>query len=363
MRILITGGSGFIAWYFHRDLAQFGHERVSFDLIDPPADQPEGAPFIRGDVRDPAAVRRALANGIDTVVHLAAAHHDFGIEHDTYYDVNERGAEVLCDAMDEAGVKRCVFYSTVATYGDAPPPHEETSPTAPNSPYGGSKLKGEGVFERWTERGDDRRALIIRPTVTFGAHNFANMYSLIRQIHSGKYLRFGAGTNIKSLSYVENIVDATLFLSGLKPGEQPTRELAPFEVVNYIDKPDYTSTQISDRVSAALGKKPAPAVPYGVGMLAGLPFDAVIKLTGKNLPISTARIAKLFKHETKFEADKLRDLGYTPKVPLGEGIDKMVEWYLRTGKNEDATWHQPPAETVIVNPEGDPSPAGQPQPA
>ena len=348
MKVLITGGSGFIAEYFHRDLGEQGHELVTLDLVEPNPDHPASrSPFVRGDVRDPNALDAAM-EGCDMVVHLAAAHHDFGIAHDTYYDINERGTRILCDAMDRAGITSVVFYSTVAAYGDAPPPHHEDAPTQPNTPYGGSKLKGEGILREWTETGGGRRALVIRPTVTFGVHNFANMYSLIRQIDSGKYLRFGAGDNIKSLSYVENIVDATRFLLGLNE-EKPNREIAPFEVFNYIDKPDLTSTEISDTVSECLGKKPAPAVPYWVGMLRGLPFDLVIKLTGKNLPISTARIRKLFKTQTKFEADKLLGVGYTPGVPLKEGIRRMVAWYQESGKHENAEWRLPPAEPVMMD--------------
>lgn len=346
LKILITGGSGFIAEYFHRDLSALGHELVNLDLIEPKGPQAQ-MPHILGDIRDPKALDQAM-EGVDLVVNLAAAHHDFGIAHDTYYSVNEHGSQMVCEAMDRAGIKEVIFYSTVAVYGDAPTPHEETAPTAPNSPYGGSKLKGEGVFQRWVEQGDGRRALVIRPTVTFGVHNFANMYSLIRQIDSGKYFRFGEGTNIKSLSYVENIVDATLFLKGLQ-NNKPTRHIENFEIFNFIDKPDMTSTQISNTVSECLGKKPAPAMPYALGMAMGVPFDAVIAMTGKNLPISTARIRKMFKTETKFEADKLHSAGYTPKVPLKEGINRMVQWYVSSGKNENAEWHQPPAEPVMMS--------------
>ncbi len=345
MRILITGGSGFIASYFHRDLRELGFsDLVNLDLVDPGGQAAEAA-FVKGDIRDPGALDRAM-EGVDLVINLAAAHHDFGIEHDTYYSVNERGSQQVCDAMDRAGIKEVVFYSTVATYGDAPTPHHEEAPTNPLTPYGGSKLKGEGVFRAWADRGAGRRALVIRPTVTFGPNNFANMYSLIRQIDSGKYFRFGEGVNIKSLSYVENIVDATLFLKGLKD-EKPNREIGAFEIFNFIDKPDLTSTQISDTVSKCLGKKPAPKVPYGLGLLMAIPFDIVIGLTGKNLPISSARITKLFKTETKFEADKILSTGYTPRVPLAEGIDRMVKWYQAGGRDEDATWHLPPAEPVM----------------
>ena len=346
MKILITGGSGFIAEYFHRDLSALGHELVTLDLIDPTPGTPSAnSTYIKGDIRDPKALDEAM-QGVELVINLAAAHHDFGIEHDTYYSVNEHGSQMICEAMDRAGIKNLIFYSTVATYGDAPPPHHEEAPTKPNSPYGGSKLKGEAVFNNWVSKGDNRRALIIRPTVTFGVHNFANMYSLIRQIDSGKYLRFGAGVNYKSLSYVENIVDATLFLAGLKD-DKPNRAIENFEIFNFIDKPDLTSTEISDTVSKCLQKKPAMVVPYWLGILMGIPFDIVIKLTGKNLPISTARIKKLFKTQTKFEADKLLSTGYTPKVELKEGINRMVQWYVQSGKHENAEWHQPPADPVM----------------
>ncbi|MBK7403218.1 MAG: NAD(P)-dependent oxidoreductase [Phycisphaerales bacterium] len=342
MKILVTGGSGFIGSYFLECLTAGGHEIVILDLVQPPNWYPRHT-YYKGDIRDAPALRRAMA-GCDRVIHLAAAHHDFGIEHDTYYSVNEHGSKVVCSVMDELGVRDITFYSTVATYGDAPEPHHEEAPTKPNSPYGGSKLAGEGVFRAWTEQGGGRRCLVIRPTVTFGPRNFANMYSLIRQVHSGRYLEFGPGENIKSLSYVENIVDATLFLLA-----KPAGALKPFEIFNYIDKPDLTSRQITHAVYLSLGKKvPGFILPMWVGLLLALPFDIVIKLTGKNLPISSARLKKLYEVQTKFEADKLLAAGYTPKVPLTDGIDRMVKWYLKEGRTQQAVWHQPPKEIVVT---------------
>ena len=348
MKVCVTGGSGFIGGYFVDDLTRAGHEVVILDLIDPDhtqhglsGEQIARVEFIKGDIRNPQKADEALA-GCDMLLNLAAAHHDFGIEYDTYFDVNERGSQILCDAMDNHGVKRACFYSTVAVYGDAPEPREETTPPAPESPYGKSKLAGEKVFEAWVSKGDGRRCLVIRPTVTFGIHNFANMYSLIRQVNSGKFVRVGGGTNIKSLSYVENIVDATQYL-------WDRDDLEPFDVFNYIDKPDLTSRGISETVYEALGKKPLPiAVPMWFALLGALPFDMVIALTGKNLPISGPRVKKLFAAQTKFEADKLLAKGYTPKVPLKEGIRRMVNWYLEEGKDQSAEWHQPPAEPVLA---------------
>lgn len=349
MKILVTGGSGFIGGYFHRELTARGHEIVNLDLVDPSGPIAECA-YVKGDVRDPDAVTRALTHlgePVDHVVHLAAAHHDFGIEHDTYYDVNENGARVITEAMDAHNVSELTFYSTVAIYGEVPEPITEESDKKFFNPYGGSKWAGEQVFMGWTDKGvndagKQRRCLTIRPTVTFGPNNFANMYSLIRQVDSGKYAQFGKATNIKSLSYVENIVDATLHLWDYEGR-------ANYDPYNWIDKPDLSSGEIAVACMESLGKGSKPiTVPLWLGLLAGVPFDVVIKLTGKNLPISTARIKKLFTMQTKYEADKVLATGYTPKVPLKEGIDRMVKWYMAEGKDQDAVWHIPPATATSL---------------
>jgi nucleoside-diphosphate-sugar epimerase len=339
VKICITGGSGFIGQYFVERLTGGGHDLTILDLVEP---EFELGPirYVRGDIRDPDALRVAFS-GCTHVIHLAAAHHDFGITEKTYFDVNERGSRVLCDVMDELGITNVVFYSTVAVYGDAPEPKQEDTLPQPNSPYGASKLAGERVFRAWVEQGGDRRALVIRPTVTFGPRNFANMYTLIDQIYRKRFLIVGSGRNIKSLSYVENIVDLTLHLW--------TRDdLASFEVFNYITKPDLTSMEITRSVYRALNM-PVPKLhlPMWVARILAIPFDIVIGLTGRNLPVSSARLKKLYAVQTKFEADKIARFGYTSTISLDEGIAKMASWYLEQGKDQTADWHLPPAEPML----------------
>jgi nucleoside-diphosphate-sugar epimerase len=338
VKYCITGGSGFIGGHFCEALTPAGHDLILLDLVDPPAGTPH-VRFVKGDVRDPDACRAAFRD-CDRILHLAAAHHDFGIEQECYYSVNETASQTICDAMDELGVREICFYSTVAVYGDAPEPHHEEAPCAPNSPYGASKLAGEEIFRKWTEQGEGRRCLVIRPTVTFGIRNFANMYTLIRQIHRGRYFIVGEGENIKSLSYIENILDATLYL-------WDRRDLPAFDVYDYVEKPDMTSLQITQTVYEALGKRmPSRRFPMWLARLGALPFDIVIALTGRNLPISSARIRKMCEVQTKFEADKVLKAGFQPRVPLKVGIQKMVQWYLAEGKDQSADWHQPPTEIV-----------------
>lgn len=342
MRIFVTGGSGFIGSYFFDLLTAAGHQVVIYDLITPPFDL-KGHTYIKGDVRDGPHLTRSMAGG-DRVLALAAAHHDFGIDEATYFGVNETGTRLITEAMDTHGIRDLCFYSSCAVFGDAKPPLREDSTPAPNSPYGASKLAGERVIKPWTDKGDNRRALIIRPTITFGPRNFANMYSLIRQIHSGKFLQIGAGTNVKSLSYVENITQATLYL-----WNRPESDRAPFDIFNYIDKPDLSSRQIAEAVYAGLERTPPGiTLPMWLGLLLALPFDIVIKLTGKNLPVSSARVKKLAGTETRFEADKLAAAGFKPPVPLAEGIARMVRWYVAEGRHKEAVWHLPPATPHIT---------------
>jgi nucleoside-diphosphate-sugar epimerase len=176
--------------------------------------------------------------------------------------------------------------------------------------------------------------------VTFGTRNFANMYSLIRQVHSGLFVFMGPCTNVKGLTYIENILAATLYLLGRD-------DLPAFDVYNCVDKPDLNSRQIAGEIFRALGREPTRRrIPLWVGLLAALPFDVVIKLTGRNLAISGERIRKLFQVETRFESDKLRAAGFQAPVPLPEGIKRMVDWYVQSGRHESSEWHLPPDEPV-----------------
>jgi nucleoside-diphosphate-sugar epimerase len=338
VRFCITGGSGFIGSHFCERLSADRHEVTVLDLAEPAAGIPHDR-YVRGDIRDADACRAAMA-GADCVLHLAAAHHDFGIPDATFFDVNEQGARVICDVADELGIRKLCFYSTVAVYGDAPPPRDENTRAVPVSPYGKSKLAAEGVFRAWAEQGQGRRCPVVRPSVTFGPRNFANMYSLIRQIHGGMFVFMGAGANVKSLTFVDNLVDATLFLLHRD-------DLPAFDVFNCVEKPDLTSRQIAETIFRALGRKPTRRrIPLWVGLAAALPFDAVIRLTGRNLAISGERLRKLFQDQTKFESDKIRAAGFEPKVPLRDGIGRMVDWYIQRGRHESPEWRLPPDEVV-----------------
>jgi len=328
LKILITGGAGFIGSYFASSLVSGGHEVVSVDLA-PPSQSVPGVDYRIGDIRDGGLVND-VTGGCDAILHLAAAHHDFGIDDATFQSVNVDGTRTVCESACQHQVHNICFFSTVAVYGsNCPPPVTEGSTPHPDTAYGTTKLAAETVLDQWSHGGEGRKCLIIRPTVTFGAENYANMFTLIRQIDSGRFLKVGSGTNYKSLCYVENIVSATLQLwLQSRPNPQP------LEIFNYIDKPDLTSEQITNIIYDELDQKPPSfRVPYWLARLLATPFDLAIAMTGKNLPVSGARIKKLALSETKYEAEKIQEQGISSLIPLEQGIRKMVQWYLEKGRH------------------------------
>ncbi len=316
--ILLTGGSGFIGSHFHRTALE--EHFINLDLNEPTFENK--ATFIKGDIRVKSDLSQAVrSRKIKTIVSLAAKHHDFGIGHDVYLDTNEGGTQVLCEVASENNIQEIVFFSSVAVYGISERISSEQFSPTPDSPYGASKLSGEKVLAKWASEDDERKVLIIRPTLVFGPNNMANMRNLIKQIDSGLYFHLGKADNIKSIAYVENVVDATLYLMDrMRPG---------VSIYNYSDEPQLTTREIGEVIAQALNKKIRLTIPKTLGIMMGIPFDLAIKVTGLNLPISSARIKKLGT-STHHSAKKIFSEGFSPRFSTIEGLKKMVEWYKLT---------------------------------
>ncbi|MDR3079673.1 MAG: UDP-glucose 4-epimerase GalE [Streptomyces sp.] len=141
-KYLVTGGAGYVGSVVDQHLLQAGHEVVVLDNLSTGFCEgvPAGATFIEGDIRDAA---KWLDSSFDAVLHFAAFSQvgESVVKPEKYWENNVGGTMALMAAMREAGVRRLVFSSTAATYGEpVSTPITETDPTAPTSPYGASKL-------------------------------------------------------------------------------------------------------------------------------------------------------------------------------------------------------------------------------
>ena len=143
MRVLVTGGAGYIGSVVAGQLVAAGHDvTVLDDLSTGFADAvPPGATFVKGTLRDCAA--EVLADDIEAVLHFAAKSlvGESVANPAKYWSNNLGGTISLLEAMREIGVRTIVFSSTAAVYGEPErTPILETDPTRPTSPYGASKV-------------------------------------------------------------------------------------------------------------------------------------------------------------------------------------------------------------------------------
>jgi nucleoside-diphosphate-sugar epimerase len=260
-----------------------------------------------------------LLKGADVIVLLAAEHRDDVSPTLLYYDVNVGGMRNTLEAMESNGIKRMVFFSSVAICGLNKENPNETHPADPFNHYGKSKCQAEQVLQEWYATHPDWEINIFRPTVIFGERNRGNVYNLLlHQIASGRFLMVGDGNNMKSMAYVGNIVAFVQYLI-----EQQT---TGYHVWNYIDKPDMTMNELVGHVSQVLKKHiPMTHFPLWLGMLGGYGFDLLAKLSGKKLSISSVRVKK-FCATTQFDSFKVQYSGFQAPYTLAEGIIRTLEY-------------------------------------
>lgn len=279
------------------------------------------------DVRDKDEIQKKLKDQ-DIVVLLAAEHRDDVSPTSLYYDVNVQGMRNVLAAMEENGVKRIIFTSSVAVYGLNKTNPNEKHPVDPFNHYGKSKWQAEKILQEWHINHPDWNINIIRPTVIFGERNRGNVYNLLKQISGGKFLMIGQGNNKKSMAYVGNIVAFIQFLIDEKTNG--------YNIYNYIDKPDFTMNQLVSVVGKVLNKNiPSVKIPYGVGMLAGYGFDLLAKLTAKKLSVSSVRVKK-FCATTQYDATAVLDTGFKAPFSLEQGLAKTLDYeFIKSDDQKD----------------------------
>ncbi|MCH0542312.1 dTDP-glucose 4,6-dehydratase [Streptomyces sp. MUM 203J] len=318
MRLLVTGGAGFIGSHFVRTLLDGGypgHESTRVTVLDKltyagnrdnlPAAHPR-LEFVHGDICDPRLLR-SLLPGHDAVVHFAAESHvDRSVESAAeFVRTNVGGTQTLLDACLATGVRRVVHVSTDEVYGSiAEGSWTEEWPLAPNSPYAASKASSDLLARAyWRTHGLD--VSITRCSNNYGPYQHPEKLIplFVTNLLEGLPVPlYGDGRNIREWLHVDDHCRAiALVLDKGRAGE----------VYNVGGGNEQTNLHITER-------------------LLDLCFaDASM----------VRRVADRKGHDLRYSLDETkirRELGYAPRIPFEQGLADTVDWY-----RDNTHWWKP----------------------
>ena len=315
MRILVTGGAGFIGSHLVEKLLATGHE-VSIlddfnDFYDPQIKRANisgvagEVPIHRIDLRDSNAVSLLFHHEkFDAIAHLAAR---AGVrpsisQPQLYYDTNVGGTLHLLEAARQNGVERFIFASSSSVYGICKevPFSEEFHLTQTISPYAATKVAGEFLCSTYSHL-YQMRIVALRFFTVYGARQRPDLaiHQFTRKILAGEPInQFGDGTTRRDYTYIDDIIQGVMAAFDYNGPLYDLFNLGESETI-----------QLKDLIAAiekTVGKKAE------INQLPEQPGD---------VPLTCADISK---------ARKL--LGYNPTTPLTVGLPKFVEWFLATQK-------------------------------
>src|SRR5436309_1845697 len=327
----LSGGAGFLGLHLARRLLDDGHDVRTLDVV--PLDDPEleaSVEELRGDVRDPAAVRRLVA-GSDVVVHAAAAL-PIQASRASIRSVNVAGTENVLRAAREAGVGRVVFISSTAVYG-VPEKHpiEVDDPPVGVGCYGESKIDAEALC-----RVAAVETTIVRPKTFIGPERLGVFEILFDWIREGRRIYIlGRGHNRYQLLAVEDLVDAIV-----RAGTVPE---AAGETFN-VGATEYGTVRsdlqaLIDHAGAASRLRPVPARP------AELALRALELMRLSPLAEWHYRTAHRDSYVETAKAQRLLD--FAPRLSNEEALCETYDWYLANrgrvgaaGRTHRVPWDQ-----------------------
>lgn len=321
MRVLITGGTGFLGRGLARRLRAGGHAVRLFARPSRRAEglAAEGFEFVPGDVRDPAAVGAAVA-GMEAVVHLAAAYRPEGVPLDEFRSINVEGTRHVVEACARHDVARVVHTSTTGVYGRVfdPPAGEDHSCRPPWDHYQRTKWEGEQVARQAFATTLAGRGVVVRPTGVYGPDD-TRFLKLLRPLARRRFVLPGRGAVYYHPSYIDDVVDG--FERALTRPEAVGR-------VYHLAGPRYLTVREYVGVLARVLGVPEPRfhLPLAPLFAAATACEVACRALRVEPPLYRRRLA-FFRDHRAFLIDRARDeLGYAPAVDLAEGMRRTVEW-------------------------------------
>src|SRR6266511_4046945 len=317
MRILVTGGAGFIGSHLVEKLLAAGHAVIVLDdfndFYDPRIKHANIAGLARDvtvyhvDLRDGESVRNLFhREKVDAIAHLAArAGVRPSIQYPRlYYDTNVTGTLHLLEAARVTGVERFVFASSSSVYGASKtvPFSEDQQLTQTLSPYGATKVAGEFLCSTYSHL-YQMRVVALRYFTVYGPRQRPDLaiHQFTRRIYAGQPIdQFGNGTTRRDYTYIDDVIQGTM---AALQYEGPR-----FDIFNLGESETIQLKDLIVAIENALGKK---------AKINQLPEQPGV------MPLTCADISK---------ARKL--LGYKPTTKLGEGLQKFIDWFLRCQRGD-----------------------------
>ncbi len=315
MRVLVTGGAGFIGSHLVEKLLACGHQVVILDdfndFYDPQIKHANIAGFATDvavyhlDLRDGDSVRNLFhREKMDAIAHLAAR---AGVRPSIqqprlYYDTNVIGTLHLLEAARVTGVERFIFASSSSVYGASKriPFSEDEHLTQTLSPYAATKVAGEFLCSTYSHL-YNLRVVALRYFTVYGPRQRPDLaiHQFSRRIYAGQPIdQFGDGTTRRDYTYIEDVIHGTM--AALR------YEGPPFDIFNLGESDTIQLKDLIVAIENALGKKAK------INRLLEQPGD---------MPLTCADISK---------ARKL--LGYKPTTRLSEGLPRFIDWFLHSAK-------------------------------
>ena len=313
MRILVTGGAGFIGSHLVEKLLAAGHAVVILDdfndFYDPQIKHANIAGFAKDvtvyhvDLRDGGSVRSLFhREKVDAIAHLAArAGVRPSIQHaQLYCDTNVSGTLHLLEAARVTGVERFILASSSSVYGASKtiPFSEEQHLIQTLSPYGATKVAGEFLCSTYSHL-YQMRVVALRYFTVYGPRQRPDLaiHQFTRRIYAGQPIdQFGDGSTRRDYTYIDDVIQGTM---AALQYQGPL-----YDVFNLGESETIQLKELISAIENVLGKKAK------VNRLPEQPGD---------MPLTCADISK---------ARKL--LGYKPTTKLSEGLQKFIDWFLRS---------------------------------
>ncbi|HMQ31523.1 MAG TPA: NAD-dependent epimerase/dehydratase family protein [Chloroflexaceae bacterium] len=317
MRVLITGGTGFIGRRLGASLLRQGHAvRLMGRTFAPVADLlAAGAEAAPADLRDPVAVAGACA-GVDAVCHAGALSAPWGRRAD-FLAVNVGGTANVIAGCRRHGVRRLVAISSPAVVfagRDVVAASEDASyPRRFSSAYALSKKLAEDLVRAAT----DVPAVTLRPKAVFGPGDEALLPRLVAAARAGRLPRIGHGRNLVDLTYVDNVTHAIELALAAERAVGRTYTITNGEHVPLWE----LLRSVLRRLGVPARLRPAP---LGAMLAVAALMEARAALTGREPLLTRYTVAVLARTQTYDIAAARRDLGYAPLVTVAEGVERTL---------------------------------------